>query len=217
MPSKLGSILDMANMVIKNLGAPVAATDASTKKYVDDQVALASGGAVVPPGVIQMYGGSTAPTGWVLCQGQSVPRTGGTYDALFAVIGTNFGMGANSPTNGTFNLPDMRTRVPIGVGAWGSLGTTELGAQAAVVNAGGAEDSGRVERWSHIHDHTFGTLTNASTDLNLATNTTTGGTASRIMQQNHTHTISGRTQSTTALANPGSVHATTAMNFIIKL
>ena len=91
MPSKLGSILDMAGMVIKNLGAPVAATDASTKKYVDDQVALASGGAVVPPGVIQMYGGTTAPTGWVLCHRAVGGSHRGTYDALFGVIGTTFG------------------------------------------------------------------------------------------------------------------------------
>lgn len=63
------------------------------------------------PGLIQMYGGATAPTGWLLCNGAAVSRT--TYAALFAVISTTFGVGDNSTT---FNVPDFRGIFPKGAG-----------------------------------------------------------------------------------------------------
>lgn len=62
-------------------------------------------------GMIQMFAGSTAPTGWLICDGQAVSRT--TYATLFSVIGTTYGSGDGSTT---FNLPDMRGRTAIGVG-----------------------------------------------------------------------------------------------------
>ncbi|MBX4215375.1 phage tail protein [Candidatus Parcubacteria bacterium] len=51
----------------------------------------------------------TAPSGWLLCYGQAVSRT--TYSKLFGILGTTFGVGDASTT---FNLPDMRGRVPVG-------------------------------------------------------------------------------------------------------
>lgn len=62
----------------------------------------------VPTGSILPYGGSTAPTGWLLCNGGTISRT--TYENLFAVIGTSYGAGDGSTT---FNLPNGK--VPIGV------------------------------------------------------------------------------------------------------
>ena len=64
-----------------------------------------------PLGTINAFGGSTAPEGWLLCQGQAISRT--DYADLFAVIGTNFGSGDGSTT---FNLPDMREAAPVGAG-----------------------------------------------------------------------------------------------------
>lgn len=63
------------------------------------------------PGEITMYGGATAPTGWLICDGGAVSRT--SYGNLFAVVGTNFGAGDGSTS---FSLPDMRGRLPLGVG-----------------------------------------------------------------------------------------------------
>ena len=54
-----------------------------------------------PIGAIVPYGGDTAPTGYLLCDGSAVSRT--TYADLFAVIGTKYGSGDGSTT---FNLPD---------------------------------------------------------------------------------------------------------------
>lgn len=53
----------------------------------------------VPVGTITMYGGTTPPSGWLLCNGQST--TG--YAALAAIVGPN--------------VPDLRGRAPIGYGA----------------------------------------------------------------------------------------------------
>ena len=54
-----------------------------------------------PTGAIIAYGGSSAPTGWLLCNGQAVDRT--TYASLYAVTGDTHGAGDGSTT---FNLPD---------------------------------------------------------------------------------------------------------------
>lgn len=65
----------------------------------------------IPSGSIVGYGGATPPTGYLICDGSPVSRT--TYAALFAAIGITWGPGDGSTT---FNLPDMRRRVPVGVG-----------------------------------------------------------------------------------------------------
>ena len=66
---------------------------------------------LVPIGSIQAYGGSTAPSGWLMCDGSAVSRT--TYAELYSVIGTTYGTGDGSTT---FNLPDLRGRVAQGAG-----------------------------------------------------------------------------------------------------
>lgn len=67
-----------------------------------------------PIGSIIPFGSSTIPAGYLLCNGQAVSRT--TYSALFAVIGTAFGVGDGSTT---FNVPDMREATTKGVGLSG--------------------------------------------------------------------------------------------------
>ena len=86
----------------------------------------ASWNAVPPVGVITAYAGTTAPTGYLICDGAQVSRT--TYAALFAIIGTTYGAGNGSTT---FNLPDLTGRVPVGKNA-GTFST--LGAKAGEEN-----------------------------------------------------------------------------------
>lgn len=66
---------------------------------------------VTPVGAVTMFAGATAPGGWLLCDGSAVNRI--TYQDLFAVISTTFGVGDGSTT---FNLPDFREAAPTGVG-----------------------------------------------------------------------------------------------------
>ena len=79
-----------------------------------------------PIGSILPFGGTTAPNGFFLCQGQALSRT--EYKELFSVIGTSFGSGNGSTT---FNLPDLRgeflrgagTNSHSGEGNGGTVGT----------------------------------------------------------------------------------------------
>lgn len=75
-------------------------------------------------GEIRMWGGATAPTGWILCQGQAISRV--TYAILYAAIGTIFGAGNGSST---FNVPDLQDKFPIGKSGSVALGAT--GGEAA--------------------------------------------------------------------------------------
>ncbi|WP_131825853.1 phage tail protein, partial [Chromobacterium violaceum] len=57
----------------------------------------------VPTGMICWYANPSAPAGWLICDGKAISRM--TYAALFAVIGTTYGVGDGTTT---FNLPDLR-------------------------------------------------------------------------------------------------------------
>ena len=59
-------------------------------------------GAANPAGAVQFFARSTAPDGWIVCDGRAVNRT--TYAALFAAIGETYGAG-NGTT--TFNVPNL--------------------------------------------------------------------------------------------------------------
>ena len=83
----------------------------------------ATGPDSVPTGSITMFAGTSAPTDWLLCQGQQISRS--TYSNLFSVIGTIYGNGDNSTT---FNLPNLNGKVPVGLDStqteFDSLGET---------------------------------------------------------------------------------------------
>lgn len=62
----------------------------------------------VPSGTVMPFLGSTAPSGWLLCNGGAGNRT--THAGLFAVIGTGYGAGDGSTT---FGLPNCSGRAPV--------------------------------------------------------------------------------------------------------
>lgn len=76
-----------------------------------------------PTGMLAPFAGSTQPTGWLLADGTAVNRT--TYADLFAVINTTYGAGDGSTT---FNLPDLRGRLPMGAGTGTGLNASGTGA-----------------------------------------------------------------------------------------
>lgn len=81
----------------------------------------------IPAGSINMYGGASAPAGWLLCDGTAVAQA--TYPDLYAAIGTNFNTGGEGA--GNFRLPDMRQRFPLGKAASGT-GSTLGGSGGAI-------------------------------------------------------------------------------------
>ncbi len=63
----------------------------------------------MPTGMIVPFGGDVAPAGYLMCDFAAVSRA--TYAALFAVIGTNYGVGDGV---NTFNVPGSAGRMPQG-------------------------------------------------------------------------------------------------------
>ncbi len=68
-------------------------------------------------GTIKLFAGNFAPDGWFYCWGQSLPIQ--QYAALYSLLGTTYGGDGRS----NFNLPDLRGRVPVGVGQSPTLGS----------------------------------------------------------------------------------------------
>jgi microcystin-dependent protein len=83
---------------------PSQANALARKSYVDSEITSGLAGvSSVIAGCVFAFGGTAPPSGYLECNGAEVSRT--TYAALFANIGTNFGVGNGSTT---FNLPDLR-------------------------------------------------------------------------------------------------------------
>ena len=83
----LGDAANKANF-LDNISSDIAALIASA----------------TPAGVIVPFGGTTAPSGYLACQGQIVSRS--TYADLFAAIGTTWNLAGESSSQ--FRLPDLR-------------------------------------------------------------------------------------------------------------
>ena len=118
---------------------------------------------LTPAGVIQQYAGSSAPAGYLLCDGSAVSRT--TYTGLFTVLGTTYGSGDGSTT---FNLPNLKGRIPVGYDAaqtdFNTLGKT-----------GGVTSVTLTESQIPSHSHT-GTTNNGGSHTH--THNATGGAGS---------------------------------------
>ena len=84
-----------------------------------------------------MYGGASAPTGWLLCDGTAYSRTV-TYSSLFAAIGTAYGVGDGSTT---FNVPDLRSRSALGSGTGTKILTFSSRASNTVTVTGSTNSS----------------------------------------------------------------------------
>ena len=81
---------------------------------------LTDGPSGTPIGALTDWGGTTAPEGWLLCDGSTVSRA--TYPELFNVLSTRFNTGGESSSQ--FRLPNFTDRVALGAGgkAVGSTG-----------------------------------------------------------------------------------------------
>jgi microcystin-dependent protein len=119
---------------------------------------------LLPVGSLVSYAGATAPEGYLLCDGTSVSRT--TYATLFSVLSTTYGAGDGTTT---FNLPDLRGRMPIGAGNDGSEGNN--------TNRVRGDKSGDTRLQTHTHagttgngsaNHTHQLRVNQNTTMNLA-------------------------------------------------
>lgn len=159
---------------------------------------------LVPAGAVQMFAGSSAPSGWLLCTGQDVSRT--TYSALFSAISTTYGVGDGSTT---FNLPDMRARMPIGAtngSAPAGLSTRALGATggAESVTLTGAQSG--TSAHGHSHDITVRDAQNGNSNQTASTNLAHSHTVNGRQSASATHGHTGTTTVATAASNAGATN-----------
>ena len=110
-----------------NLSSSVTSADIVDNTIVIGDLAAALQAFLVPTGTVSAYAKSTAPTGYLLCNGDTVPNGSGTvqgvttdFSALYIILGTSFG------TAGT--LPNLLGRSVVGAGAAGAQnGTSSSG------------------------------------------------------------------------------------------
>lgn len=180
-------------------------------------------------GVIFPFAGSSAPGGFLMCDGSAVSRT--TYAALFAAIGTTFGTGDGSTT---FNIPDMRGRIPAGKDNMGGSAANRLtsggsGITGTTLGAvGGAEThtltAAQIPAISS--SGTFGLSSGNLVQSNGSTTSYSTGTGGASIWQAFTNgssqsLVSPNASGTTSSTNTGgSTHNNTqptmVLNYIIK-
>lgn len=99
----------------------------------------------VPAGAMVDYGGTTAPAGWVACDGATYDGTTTTYAALWAAIGTTWGGTGQS----AFKVPDSGGRATVGyVASGGHADVSTIG------NSDGVAKANRRPKHRHTpHNH----------------------------------------------------------------
>lgn len=142
-----GGIASDAVTTAKILNGAVTSDKIADATIVQGDIALTLLKLLCPVGTIAATVQTTAPTGWILCNGTAV--SAGTYPELNALCATT---------------PDLRGRTVIGVG-------TGAGLSARALNAtGGTETHALTEAELATHTH-VNTLTNNTVTTNSITST----------------------------------------------
>ena len=158
-------------------GAPVLANGTSP-------FTVGAVGALVPTGAVFPYVSTSAPTGYLACNGQAVSRA--TYAALFAIIGTAYGVGDGSTT---FNVPDGRGRTFAGYDSGNATGRlTKAQSQgvdaSALGNSGGEQGHSLTSGENGTHNHPFSYVNGAVQSGGIALNGVSGGLTDNTAVQN---------------------------------
>lgn len=124
-------------------------------------------------GEIRIFAGNFAPAGWMFCDGSLIPIS--ENETLFQLIGTTYGGDGQS----TFALPDLRGRVPVGIGQGSGLSNVDSGQPF------GSEFVTLMSNQVPAHTHSA-QISVSNTNANLRTPTATSSIAKM-------GTLSGRT------------------------
>jgi len=127
-------------------------------------------------GEIRMFAGNFAPSGWFFCDGSILSIS--EYEVLFTLLGTTYG--GNGTT--TFALPDLRGRIPVGVGQGQGLSNYNLGQIA------GSETVTLTAANLPSHGHSL----NASTYLGYLSPTAAGASAKTLAPASVTNSPGGQ-------------------------
>jgi microcystin-dependent protein len=168
---------------------------------------------LMPTGSILPYAGSSAPTGYLLCDGSPQDRQVDSVNTeLFTILGTTYGVGDGSTT---FNIPDLRGRVIAGQDDMGGTSANRLTTAKSGINGdnlgafGGLEDHLLTHAQSGLpaHTHDVQSITSVSND--------TVGSGNRLRTgDNTTNGVTGGAQD--AISSHNNVQPTIILNYIIK-
>lgn len=156
-------------------------------------------------GDLRMTTRAAAAAGWLLCDGQAVSRV--TYAVLFGILGTTYGSGDGSTT---FNVPDLRERVPIGKSGTKALGST---GGSATTDASHSHLAGTLTVPNH--QHAAGTLAGPGHQHATPAHQHAAGTltvpnhqhaAGTLAGPSHTHTGPDHAHAAGTLAGPSHGH-----------
>ena len=163
----------------------------------------------VPVGSVIAFAGSTAPTGFLICDGTAVSRT--TYADLFTAVGVIYGSGDGSTT---FNLPDLRGEFIRGLdGGRGVDSNRTLGSAQSSANLSHTHTGSTASSGGHVHDFSYPWIDYNTTGTMLLNGTRAAQPTSSNTNYGgaHTHSLS--------LNNSGGTEArprNVALNYIIK-
>lgn len=211
-----GKIVEAAATTSTEIGYVHGVTSA-IQTQLDAIVAL-----TFPSGVILPYGGASAPSGFLLCDGSSVLRA--SFPTLFSAIGTSFGS-----VDGThFNIPQMARRVPMGAGGSGSgvIGNTVGSTGGEEAHALTAAENGTHTHIQDAHTHPLNINDSGVSDaglnsVNFLNNSTSSSqTIGRSTSNSQNSAIIASTTATNQNSGSGTPHNTIqpsiVVNYIIK-
>ena len=197
-----------------------ANTMATTMEIKNNGTVEVAGGNISPAGIILPYAGSSAPTGWLLCFGQSLSTA--TYAALFSVIGYTYG-----GSGGSFSLPDLRGRVIAGKDNMGGTSANRLtgltdGVDGDVLGGSGGLETNTLTT-AQIPAHRHNVISNATnTGISLtgsnyvARSRSTGGESNYNLDGSTSDASLGLTSSTGGGSAHNNVQPTFILNYIIR-
>lgn len=209
-PPAATSFMTMANTgVMSATGIPV------TQGISLSMLALALQQAFCPTGSVLAYAGTSAPSGFLACEGSAVSRV--TYAGLFAIIGTTHGQGDGSTT---FNLPDYRGRLLRGVTGGSNLDPDAASRTAMATGGNTGNNVGSVQGHSfQTHDHSVRlTVNNALAKVGDGSAGVQGGASFPVTSgssDSYVTTASGAGANSQASANE-TRPVNAYVNFIIK-
>lgn len=134
-------------------------TWAGIQTFSETPVLSTQGDGLNPVGSIVMFAGSSEPTGWLFCDGATGLSTVANpeYTELFAIIGTTYG--GTGTTD--FDLPDMRGRIPLGVGTGDASDATAH----TLAQKQGTEKHALAELEMPSHRHNWNTSNTSGTNI----------------------------------------------------
>lgn len=144
------------------------ATDAAGARAA---IGAASSVDAVPSGSVFYFAASSAPTGYLICNGSAISRT--TYAALFAVIGTTFGAGDGSTT---FALPDLRGEF---IRGWDNSRGVDSGRTFGSAQADDLKSHSHTVPYGPAEGDVTASTTNGNGTSSTLSTSSTGGTETR--------------------------------------